>query len=67
MNTIASSAIFDTNPYESHPSLSPLESDVLWEYAKLSQHIKEVRRRSNAICFAYLAKPRSLTDRTPTS
>jgi DASH complex subunit DAD3 len=35
--------IFETNPYETHPSLSPLEADVLWEYAKLSQHVKEVR------------------------
>lgn len=43
MSTTATSAIFETNPYESHPSLSPLEADVLWEYAKLSQHIKEVR------------------------
>jgi DASH complex subunit DAD3 len=35
-------SIFETNPYETHPSLSPLEADVLWEYAKLSQHVKEV-------------------------
>jgi hypothetical protein len=45
MTTTATSAdsIFETNPYEMHPGLSPLEADVLWEYAKLSQHIKEVR------------------------
>ena len=34
--------IFTTNPYEGHPTLSQLESDVLWEYAKLSQHVKVV-------------------------
>jgi len=39
---ISPDSIFDTNPYETHPSLSPLEADVLWEYAKLSHHVKEV-------------------------
>ena len=34
--------IFTRNPYESQPSLSPLEAEVLWEYAKLAQHIKNV-------------------------
>ena len=57
MTTIASSAIFDANPYEAHPNLSPLEANVLWEYAKLSQHIKEVRIRSNPFRFVCLAKP----------
>jgi len=32
--------VFESNPYESHPGLSQIESEVLWEYAKLSQHIK---------------------------
>jgi len=32
--------IFETNPYESHPNLTQTEAEVLWEYAKLSQHIK---------------------------
>ncbi|ETW86152.1 hypothetical protein HETIRDRAFT_248007, partial [Heterobasidion irregulare TC 32-1] len=44
--------IFDANPYEDHPGLSPIEADVLWEYAKLSQHIKDLvaqtRRLSEA-------------------
>ena len=39
-----SRAIFDANPYEDHRGLSPVEADVLWEYAKLSQHIKDVSR-----------------------
>ncbi|KAF9454601.1 hypothetical protein P691DRAFT_692288 [Macrolepiota fuliginosa MF-IS2] len=32
--------IFLENPYETHPSLTPLEAEVLWEYAKLAQHVK---------------------------
>ncbi|KLO19188.1 hypothetical protein SCHPADRAFT_935512 [Schizopora paradoxa] len=32
--------IFEMNPYESHGSLSPLEAEVLWEYAKLAHHVK---------------------------
>ena len=35
--------IFEVNPYEGHAQLSPLEAEVLWEYAKLSAHIKQVR------------------------
>ncbi|KAL4071459.1 DASH complex subunit Dad3-domain-containing protein [Scleroderma yunnanense] len=40
MSATTSSDIFDVNPYESNTSLSVLESEVLWEYAKLAQHIK---------------------------
>jgi DASH complex subunit DAD3 len=49
MTTNASSGgsqIFTINPYEDHPSLSPLEAEVLWEYAKLNQQIKDVRTTS---------------------
>jgi DASH complex subunit DAD3 len=35
------SEIFVKNPYESHPSLTVTEAEVLWEYAKLAQHVKE--------------------------
>lgn len=35
--------VFDVNPYESHPALSTTEVELLWEYAKLAQHIKDVR------------------------
>lgn len=38
-----SNQIFSINPYENHPSLTQVEADVLWEYAKLNQHIKDVR------------------------
>ncbi len=40
--TSGGSQIFTINPYEDHPSLSPLEAEVLWEYAKLNQNIKDV-------------------------
>ncbi|PAV23826.1 dash complex subunit dad3 [Pyrrhoderma noxium] len=39
-NVDTGNEIFDLNPYEGHPALSTLEADVLWEYAKLSQHVK---------------------------
>jgi DASH complex subunit DAD3 len=45
-SAVAGQKIFEVNPYESHPSLTPIESEVLWEYAKLSQHIKDVRLTS---------------------
>ncbi|KAN0077136.1 DASH complex subunit Dad3 domain containing protein [Tylopilus felleus] len=32
----------DINPYESHPALSTTEADILWEYAKLAHHIKDL-------------------------
>ena len=41
-NVDTGNEIFDLNPYEGHPALSTLEADVLWEYAKLSQHVKIV-------------------------
>jgi len=45
MTTSAASGggqILSINPYEDHPSLSPLEAEVLWEYAKLNQQIKDL-------------------------
>jgi DASH complex subunit DAD3 len=39
---IPANDIFDINPYESHPSLTTTETEVLWEYAKLAQHVKLV-------------------------
>jgi len=51
MTATATSAdsIFETNPYEIHPNLSPLEADVLWEYAKLSQHVKEMTAQTRKL------------------
>ncbi|KAL7283663.1 hypothetical protein ACG7TL_003099 [Trametes sanguinea] len=41
-SSLSSSSIFESNPYEDHPNLSELEAEVLWQYAKLSQNIKEL-------------------------
>ncbi|KAG6814556.1 hypothetical protein H0H92_000084 [Tricholoma furcatifolium] len=43
MTTSMTNDVFLSNPYESHPSLSTVEAEVLWEYAKLAQHVKLVR------------------------
>ncbi|KAF9566370.1 hypothetical protein CPC08DRAFT_628511 [Agrocybe pediades] len=41
--------IVTTNPYESHPSLTPLESAVLWEYAKLAHNVRMLTQKTRAI------------------
>ncbi|EJD53199.1 hypothetical protein AURDEDRAFT_33817, partial [Auricularia subglabra TFB-10046 SS5] len=33
------------NPYEGNTQLTPLEQDVLWEYAKLNQNVKNLCAR----------------------
>ncbi|KAH9001125.1 hypothetical protein EDB92DRAFT_1824917 [Lactarius akahatsu] len=33
------------NPYKDRLSLSTLEAEVLWEYAKLNQHVKDLNER----------------------
>ena len=48
---LSSSSIYETNPYEGHPNLSELEAEVLWQYAKLSQNIKEVRSCPASCCY----------------
>ncbi|KAJ3558374.1 hypothetical protein NM688_g968 [Phlebia brevispora] len=56
--------IFEMNPYEGHPSLSELEAEVLWEYAKLAQNVKdlivETRRLSEAPDETLLKRLRAL-------
>ncbi|EPT04124.1 hypothetical protein FOMPIDRAFT_1114960 [Fomitopsis schrenkii] len=56
--------IFATNPYADHPSLSETEAEVLWQYAKLSQNIKELivetRRLSEAPDESMLRRLRAL-------
>ncbi|CAL1712965.1 unnamed protein product [Somion occarium] len=42
MSALSNSAVFEMNPYEGHPNLSELEAEVLWQYAKLAQNIKEL-------------------------
>jgi hypothetical protein len=39
---MSSNDIFLVNPYQSHPSLTPQETEVLWEYAKLAQNLRMV-------------------------
>ncbi|KAJ4475720.1 DASH complex subunit Dad3-domain-containing protein [Lentinula aciculospora] len=41
--------LFDENPYENHPSLSPVEAEVLWEYAKLAQNVKLVTMKTRKL------------------
>ncbi|KAF8891184.1 DASH complex subunit Dad3-domain-containing protein [Infundibulicybe gibba] len=41
--------VFTVNPYESHPSLTAIEAEVLWEYAKLAQHLKLVTRKTRQL------------------
>ncbi|KAJ3841099.1 DASH complex subunit Dad3-domain-containing protein [Lentinula raphanica] len=37
--------IFEENPYANHASLSPVEAEVLWEYAKLAQNVTSKTRK----------------------
>ena len=37
--TTSDDSVFEINPYENNPSLTALEAEVLWEYAKLSQNV----------------------------
>ncbi|CAL1705632.1 unnamed protein product [Somion occarium] len=64
MSTPLTSSLFETNPYEGHPNLSDLEAEVLWQYAKLSQNIKELvaetRRLSETPDESLLKQLRSL-------
>ncbi|KAJ3998684.1 DASH complex subunit Dad3-domain-containing protein [Lentinula boryana] len=41
--------IFEENPYENHLSLSPVEAEVLWEYAKLAQNVKLVTMKTRKL------------------
>ncbi|ELU43566.1 DASH complex subunit dad3 domain-containing protein [Rhizoctonia solani AG-1 IA] len=44
--TMLASATDETNIYAGHPQLTPLEADVLWEYAKLSRTLKALVTKS---------------------
>jgi len=41
--------ILNVNPYESHPSLSPLEASALWEYAKLAYNVRMVTQKTRLL------------------
>lgn len=49
MSSQQSNEIFLVNPYQSHASLTPVEAEILWEYAKLAQNLRMV-------CFNFLAR-----------
>ncbi|KIM70445.1 hypothetical protein SCLCIDRAFT_1206577 [Scleroderma citrinum Foug A] len=49
MSATTGNDIFDVNPYEANAGLSVLESEVLWEYAKLAQHIKLLTVRTKEL------------------
>ena len=45
-------SILETNPYERHPQLSQTEGEVLWQYARLAQNVKDVRVDAFCQCLA---------------
>jgi len=49
MSSQPSNEILLVNPYQSHPSLTPLEADVLWEYAKLAQNLRMVKQKTRLL------------------
>ncbi|TFK76370.1 hypothetical protein BDN72DRAFT_830933 [Pluteus cervinus] len=46
---MASTDIFSVNPYASNSKLSATEAEVLWEYAKLAQHVKQVTQKTRQL------------------
>jgi len=46
---VPASDIFNNNPYGSHPSLTTTEAEILWEYAKLAQHVKLVTQKTRLL------------------
>ncbi|KAJ7291056.1 DASH complex subunit Dad3-domain-containing protein [Mycena rebaudengoi] len=41
--------IFLQNPYANNPGLSSIEAEVLWEYAKLAQHLKDIKQKTRTL------------------
>ncbi|KAK7690148.1 hypothetical protein QCA50_006797 [Cerrena zonata] len=64
MSSPLGSGLHNVNPYEGYSSVTGLESEVLWQYAKLAQNIKELaaetRRLSEAPDEAMLNQLRAL-------
>ena len=56
-SSLSSSTVFEANPYEGHPNLTELEAEVLWQYAQLSQNIKEVSPSTCACVWLVNAHP----------
>ncbi|KAG8691653.1 hypothetical protein FRC11_013669 [Ceratobasidium sp. 423] len=51
----------EANIYAGHPQLTPLEADVLWEYAKLSRTLKTPPKKS---FIQLVAKSREMSERS---
>ncbi|KAF9026141.1 hypothetical protein BDZ89DRAFT_1016436 [Hymenopellis radicata] len=49
MSTVVVNDIFLENPYTGHPELTTCEADVLWEYAKLAQNVKQLAAKSKVL------------------
>ncbi|TFK54672.1 hypothetical protein OE88DRAFT_1673790 [Heliocybe sulcata] len=49
MASPATAEIYELNPYDGHPGLTQLEADVLWEYAKLNQNIRDLIVRTRQL------------------
>ncbi|KAF8881720.1 DASH complex subunit Dad3-domain-containing protein [Mucidula mucida] len=49
MSAVAINDIFIENPYSGHQELTTLEADVLWEYAKLAQNVKQLTAKSKTL------------------
>ena len=47
-------SVLEINPYDGHPNLSELEAEVLWQYAKLAQNIKEVYSGKTFYVYAHV-------------
>lgn len=45
----SSNDIFSVNPYDGHPQLKPVEAEVLWEYAKLAQHVRILTQKTRTL------------------
>ncbi|KAJ7461552.1 DASH complex subunit Dad3-domain-containing protein [Mycena latifolia] len=43
------SDVFAENPYANQPSLSPIEKEVLWEYAKLAENLKQLKQKTRSL------------------
>ncbi|KAJ7681755.1 DASH complex subunit Dad3-domain-containing protein [Mycena rosella] len=41
--------IFVESPYCNHPGLSPIEKEVLWEYAKLAENLKQLKQKTRSL------------------
>ncbi|KAJ7126624.1 DASH complex subunit Dad3-domain-containing protein [Mycena crocata] len=41
--------VFSENPYSNQPTLSSIEAEVLWEYAKLAENLKRLKQKTRSL------------------